>query len=86
LLQLHVGGPYSTVYPYNDCAKALLPFRDLSEYILGYYLKIVYDHISLQPFMLTILACLPILHYIVYVVGRALLKTYESKPLKALIM
>jgi hypothetical protein len=66
--------------------KLLLPFRDSSEYILGYYVKTGYDHISLQPFMLIILIYLPILHYIVYVVETALLKTCESKPLKALTM
>jgi len=66
--------------------KLLLPFRDSSECILGYYLKNGYDHTSLQPFMFIILIHLPILHYIVDVVEIALLKTYKSKPLKGLIM
>jgi len=66
--------------------KLLLPLRDSPEYILGYYLKIGYNHISLQPFMFIILIGFPILHYTVYVVEIVLLKSYELKPLKALIM
>ena len=66
--------------------KPLLPFFDSSEYILGFYLKTGEDNISLQPFMLLILICFPILPYIVYVAEQALLKTYELKQLKALIM
>jgi hypothetical protein len=86
LLQLRVESPIPLSIRTTIMLKLLLPFRDSSEYILGYYLKTGYDHISLQPFMFITLICRPILHYVVYVTETALLKTYESKPLKALIM
>jgi hypothetical protein len=86
LLQSRVESPIPLSIRTTIMLKLLLPFRDSSEYILGYYLKPGYDHISLQPFMFIILICRPILHYVVYVVETALLKTYESKPLEALII
>jgi hypothetical protein len=66
--------------------RSLFTFLGSSEHILGYYLKIGHDRFSLQPFILIILSYFPILHYIVYVAEKALLKNYESKPLKALII